>query len=450
MFLRSSFCRVAAAGVGAWLALGLPSATASAPSIVITNLPAYGSSSGNLSGLVLNTTPATHAVLVFIYVAGGWYSKPSCASQLTAIQSNGSWTADITTGTSDKYATEVAAFLVSTNYSLACVNGSASLTIPSQAEAVVYANRLNPSSRHFTFSDYGWSVKTSSGSLAGPGPNYFSDSTNTVWLDAQGALHLKINYQNGGWQCAEVISDRSFGYGQYRFSISAPVSVLGSNTVLGMFTWSNDSAYNDREIDIEMSRWGYSFGSTNVANYAISPYGTGQVLRFGLPATATNTTHSFIWQSNSIAFRSLNGGFSASPAASNILQSWTNSTAIPAGGEQVRINLWLNHGTAPDNGQPVEVVISNFTFVPLGTPPSATLGRITGLTNGPVEVNVQSMADYHYQILSSSNLTKWTSLGTVLATNSGIAFPSLPVSFQFTDTNTVSSSPRFYRALTQP
>ena len=294
------------------------------------------------------------------------------------------------------------------------------------------------------------SVKTSSGSLAGPGPNYFSDSTNTVWLDAQGALHLKINYQNGGWQCAEVISGRSFGYGQYRFSISAPVSVLGSNTVLGMFTWSNDSAYNDREIDIELSRWSYSFGSANVANYAISPYGAGQVLRFGLPATSTNTTHSFIWQSNSIAFRSLNGGFSASPAASNILQSWTNSTAIPAGGEQVRINLWLNHGTAPDNGQPVEVVISNFTFVPLGTPPSATLGRITGLTNGPVEINVQSMADYHYQILSSSNLTKWTSLGTVLATNSGIAFPSLPVSFQFTDTNTVSSSPRFYRALTQP
>jgi len=353
--------------------------------------------------LVLNASPATNSVAVFIFVAGAWYRKPSCASQLTAIRPDGAWTADVTTVAGDVNATEVAAFLVPTNDDEPCADGTAGLTIPPQAEAVVYANRVNPSARHFNFSDYGWSVKTSLG-LAGPGPNYFSDSTNNVWVDTQGFLHLAICYASNAWQCSEIMSDRRFGYGQYRFAVQTAVNTLDPNVVVGLFTYSYDAAYNDREIDIELSRRDDEFGGSDVADYAVAPYGAGQVQRFALPAGVTNSAHSFIWQPNAVAYQSLNGNFTSSPAASNILQTWNCSSGIPpAGGEQVHLNLWLDNGNAPADGQPFEIIISQFEFVPLGPPPPATLSQLGGLPGGPVLLISQAMTDWHYRIFSSTN-----------------------------------------------
>jgi hypothetical protein len=439
MSLRIISPRIAAGMVGVSLAFSLLSAGAASPSITFTNLPAFGTQ-GNLGGGVLNANTTTNCVVVFIYVAGDWYSQPSCASQLTPIQVDGSWTANITNP--DASATEIAAFLVPTNYAAPCVNGTPGLEIPQEAEAVVYANRVNPNARQFNFSDYAWWVKTSAGGLTGPGPNHFSDSTNNVWLDAQGLLHLQITHTNNEWQCVEIISDRSFGYGQYRFTVSAPVNGLDPNAVLGLFTWSNDTAYNDREIDIELSRWDYAFGSNDVEDYAVAPYAAGQVLRLPLPAGVTNSTHSFIWQSNNIAFQSLNGNFASPPALTNILKSWSCALGTPpAGGEQVHINLWLDKGNPPVSNQPVEVIISQFEFVPLGAPQPAQLKKLTILPGGDVQLNAVGEMDWHYQILSSSNLLDWLDIGIILATNN---------CFQFTEPNPVALNPGFYRMLTEP
>src|SRR5436305_806293 len=64
--------------------------------------------------------------------------------------------------------------------------------------------------RTISFSGYTWAVKASTGRV-GPGPNYFSDSTNNVWVDTQGRLHLKITKVGGRWNCAEVINQQSLG-----------------------------------------------------------------------------------------------------------------------------------------------------------------------------------------------------------------------------------------------
>jgi len=109
--------------------------------------------------------------------------------------------------------------------------------------------------RSIYFSGENWFVKAGSGRL-GPGPNYFSDSQNNVWVDSQGRLHLRITKVGGKWYCAEVISARSFGYGTYRFYLDSPVDALDSNAVVGLFTWSDDPAFNNRELDIEFGRWG--------------------------------------------------------------------------------------------------------------------------------------------------------------------------------------------------
>jgi hypothetical protein len=179
---------------------------------------------------------------VFIYVPGyGWVTKPTCAQPLTLIQPDGSWSADITTGGSDPLATRIAALLVSTNYSQPCVLGANVLptNVFAQASASAVINRPYPGPRWLSFSGYDWWVKTSTGPV-GPGPNYFSDSTNNVWLDGQGQLHLRITNRSNQWQCPELVSARTFGYGIYRFQLASPADNLNPNAVLGLFTWSDD------------------------------------------------------------------------------------------------------------------------------------------------------------------------------------------------------------------
>src|SRR5258708_6137797 len=304
--LLSPRCRAVAAGristfgfriwrrLPAWLTLVLASAAAATPSIEITNVPAFGSFD-NLYGRVSGVSPAAYSVAVFIYVPGaGWYSKPFCSPQLTPIQTNTSWTADITTGGSDQYATKITVLLVSTNYYQSCVQGPAALPTNVTAQAVASATltRSDTHLRWISFNGYDFWCKTSA-NLVRPRPNYSPDSTNNVWLDAVGQLHLRITNRSNQWQCAEIVTDRSFGYGNYRFELAFSVNELDPNAVLGMFTWSDDPSYSDREIDIECSRWSDT-NDLNNAQFVVQPYNiAGHLVRYDTPALLTNSAHLF-------------------------------------------------------------------------------------------------------------------------------------------------------------
>ncbi len=331
-----------------WAALALLVAlwlrqTEAAPTVVITNLPAYGTTN-ELRGVVLNPDPAAYKIAVFIYVPGyGWVTKPTCAQPLTAIQPNGSWTANITTGGGDASATRIAALLVRTNYSQPCVLGTNFLptNVFSQAFAGAVVTREYPGPRWLNFSGYDWRVKTSSGKV-GPGPNYFSDSTNNVWLDPQGQLHLRITNRSNQWQCAELVTARTFGYGSYRFELASRVDNLNPNVVLGLFTWSDDPTYADREIDIECSRWSNAADVNNAQN-VVQPYNlNGHLVRFAVPGGQTNATLLSIWETNQIAFQSQRGSYVPNPDPANVISNWTYTLTVPqTGDENVRMNLWL-------------------------------------------------------------------------------------------------------------
>lgn len=59
-----------------------------------------------------------------------------------------------------------------------------------------------------------WNVRSTSGGLEGPGPNYFSDSTNNVQVDASGNLRLQVTFTKGKWVCGEImLAAGSLGYG---------------------------------------------------------------------------------------------------------------------------------------------------------------------------------------------------------------------------------------------
>src|SRR5438270_6126883 len=76
-----------------------------------------------------------------------------------------------------------------------------------------------------SFSGHLWKIKVSS-SKVGPGPNFFSDSPQNVWVDTLGRLHLKITNVNRRWYCAEVVCLDSPGFGTYTWQLASPVGTL--------------------------------------------------------------------------------------------------------------------------------------------------------------------------------------------------------------------------------
>jgi hypothetical protein len=218
--------------------------------------------------------------------------------------------------------------------------------------------------RTIQFSGLTWYVRSSGNAPSAPGPNYFSDSTNNVWVDAEGRLHLKITKRRGRWSCAEVIAATSIGYGTYRFYVDSPVGTLDPNIVAGLFTWSDDPAYNHREIDIEFARWGHAANPN--AQYVVQPYThSSNIMRFEQPADA-RTTHAFTWQPHAVDFVSLRGHRTAASTPEELIHQWTGFSSVPIpGGENPRINFWLSEGKAPQNGREAELIIRRVEFIPL-------------------------------------------------------------------------------------
>ena len=207
-----------------------------------------------------------------------------------------------------------------------------------------------------TWSGATWAIKTSR-SPVGPGPNLF-DRAN-VSVDAGGRLHLGIaRNASGAWTAAEIIGSTTLGYGTYTFTLESPVDDLDPNVVLGLFTWSDRARFAHREIDIEFARWGNAADTTN-AQYVIQPYDVASHLaRFRQPADLSST-HRFTWRPGRIDWQSRD-------AAGSVVASYSyaGSDVPPSGDERVRLNLWLFNGAAPTDGQPVEVIVSSFTFTP--------------------------------------------------------------------------------------
>lgn len=212
-----------------------------------------------------------------------------------------------------------------------------------------------------SFSGYTWTVRTQTGT-SGPGPNYWSNSSENVWVDADGHLHLKIrkDVATGRWLCSEVISTQSFGYGSYVWEIEGAVDKLDRNIVLGLFNYkSGDDGHH--EVDIEFARWGNNAWPNY--NYTVYPAtGSGNVSKTNeLTLNGTYTTHRFIRSSTAVTYKGFHGH---TTAESNAFFPWTT----PAGYNvstlslPVHMNLWLFQGSAPSNQTEVEIIVHSFKF----------------------------------------------------------------------------------------
>ncbi|NKB23114.1 MAG: hypothetical protein GKR87_01715 [Kiritimatiellae bacterium] len=206
-------------------------------------------------------------------------------------------------------------------------------------------------------------MKDNENTLVGPGPNYFSDSTNNVWVDANGYLHLKIDQRGGTNYTAEIFSQQSLGHGRYSFFVDGRIDNYGTNVVAGLFTY--DSTFPDgstNEIDIEFTKAFVKGNNAIFSSHPVSP-GDAHSLAYIVP-TNTLTMHSFTWFTNQIDFKSQNT-HDLLPAQSDIFSQFIYTgpnIPVSQGTEKVRLNLWLLEGAAPVDTQNLELVVRDFQF----------------------------------------------------------------------------------------
>jgi hypothetical protein len=204
-----------------------------------------------------------------------------------------------------------------------------------------------------SFSGYTWTIKKSGGRRMGPGPNYFGKKN--AWVDNLGRLHLAITKVGRHWTVGEVVNSHSLGYGTYTWTLASRVDDLDPNMVLGLFTYDSDPAFNNREIDIEASRWGNASDPTN-AQFVVQPYATsGNLLRI-TQGSSLPATFSFTWTATGLSF--------AAPGASPASWTYSGPNRPPNGAALADINFWLNSGHAPLYGQGAQVIVQSFTFTP--------------------------------------------------------------------------------------
>jgi hypothetical protein len=215
----------------------------------------------------------------------------------------------------------------------------------------------------------------------GPGPSFFSDSSGSVWVDAQDQLHLRIRQIDreidgvieSVWHSAQVLLPDALGYGTYQFKTSSNPEPFEDNVVWGLFVYQDD--FN--EIDVEFSR--FNDPSKDVGQFVTQPGGkAGNKERFATGLTGSNplSTHQFTWLPDSIEFQSYRG-HSTDP--SDLIREWVytgDDIPLASGGATPRINLWQFKGVAPS--QPVEVIINDFQFTPVPEPSSLMLSIAAG------------------------------------------------------------------------
>jgi autotransporter-associated beta strand protein len=376
---------IAAAGVWATaLLLVCAQALPGAPQIRITDGPPL-----TITGVVTGVADyQDYVVAPYLYLEGsGWYTKPTEAQPTVPINADGTFSASLASGGNDSLATIYYAALLPTGIGPPV---GAFDNLPSIPFAVATASReLYPTT--FSFAGRTWAAKGTYGP-AGPKSNYFSAAGSDVWVDNAG-MHLTVHNHDGRWWATEVILPEHLGYGTYTFKTKYNVNALDPNLTFGAFTWDpygNDGripAWPNREIDFEDSRWGNAAATDNT-QAVVQPSDTNKPHRYAIPDGDVTVTRSFTWQPGSIQFTTrLGDGSPSDYSAQDFPDLWTFTEDTQAGklvpvpgAEMIHLNLWLNgSGTAPSNGQPAEVLITDFSYTRLPGPATlAWAGAVDG------------------------------------------------------------------------
>jgi hypothetical protein len=266
-------------------------------------------------------------------------------------------------------------------------------TISQLAALTILLSWATPlAARNINWSGYNWWVRTSNGNPQGPGPNIFSDSTNTVFVDHNGDLHLRIHQENGKWVGAEIDNHQSLSYGTYEWEVSSRYDQFAANVVGGLFTYldpysaasqtsgsvGNGIADTPHEIDIEFTK---AWGNANLWHTTHDPDVQSPHTSYLSTLSGTHTTHRFTWEPDRITWGSYHGHVAgvANPANPMVGQpggmavhTYTGPVVPKDLNEIPIINFWLSGNNVsnigPTNGQMQEMIIHSFSYTPLADP----------------------------------------------------------------------------------
>lgn len=213
------------------------------------------------------------------------------------------------------------------------------------------------------FSGYEWVIKDSKERLTGPGKNYFSNSSENVWVDSLGKLHLLITQRNEKWYCSEVRLTQSLGYGRYTFYIDSLPQALDKDMVIGLFMYDHlDTGNFHKEVDIEFSKWGKEKNQNS--QYVIQPY-ENQPHRFETDLRYPSK-HIIEVRKRKLVFNSSYIAEQLPDTLRRSIQKWTYKPedVYRTSDEKVSMNAWLYKASETASLKKVEVIISGFDFVP--------------------------------------------------------------------------------------
>lgn len=325
-----------------------------APAVEFTKVPQAAAGGPDkldtIEGRVRGAKPGQQIVLYAR--SGSWWVQPLAEKPFTEIDGDSSWKSATHLGT------EYAALLVEPGF----VPPPMADDLPTGRGVVATAtvsgappSRTAPAT--LRFSGYDWKVRSLASDRAGT-RNIFDPAN--AWVDGRGFLHLRIARGADGWTCGEVELTRSLGYGTYAFVVE-DVAHLEPGAVLTLFTREdNGTDPNSREMCVEISRWGDP--ASKNAQYVVQPYYVAaNVSRFAAPAGVL--TNTFRWEPGRVAFRTVRGASTAREAP--LVSEHAFTSGVPsAGGETVRMNLYVFGNTANPLSSEAEVVIQKFEFLP--------------------------------------------------------------------------------------
>jgi hypothetical protein len=213
----------------------------------------------------------------------------------------------------------------------------------------------------------GHSWQVTAGGMAG----VCAGSASNVSIDSNGYLHLQISESGSTWTAAEVFTTDQLGFGTYQWQLDGPIDSYDKNVVVGLFPYGPAAGIGSdgtNEIDIEYSRWGYADGPNgDYTDYPASGTTIGELSYTFSLAGSTLSTSRFTWTTTSIT-SSLFDTLLAVSDAGNPIEHWSYappnpSVNVPQQALPLGMNLWC-FDTPPSDGQAVELVIRDFTFIP--------------------------------------------------------------------------------------
>ncbi len=169
-----------------------------------------------------------------------------------------------------------------------------------------------------------------------------------------------------GWTCAELYTNKIFGFGTYRWFVEGAIDRFDRNVVLGLFTYGTVDTTD--EIDIEMAKWGRQEPQASNLFYTVYP----RALNTTKPSSSgvrmalqgTYTTHQFKWTESFVSFQSQNGFQNSS--TQNVFFTYqtpaTFAPYMPISSVPLHMNLWAFEGNAPTDGREVEIVLHDFQY----------------------------------------------------------------------------------------